>query len=504
MSRARVVTLPDKNVDDPATRLIDANAERVVLGQIIGFPDMWTAFREAGLRLDDFARFPHRAVFDAIAAADTDGLAPDVPIVLAKLRDVGQLKEVRASFVTLLPDGVPRPARQNIDAMVGRLRTFSRARAAFYGIQKIGAELVQNPEAINNGLLGRTRELIDQIQDDKAGTSVRVSETLADIAARVGDSTTRDLIVGELLAAGETVMLGGEERSLKTWAVIEFAVALAIGKPAFDHLAVPQPGTSLVVGNEDSPEKYLNRFKAVLAGRKITILPSQVRLIVGRGCSIDDPAWREKLVREVQMEDVRVVFLDPLRSVTACTDQGPSEWRPAGDFLRRLARDTGACVVPVHHLTKPAATGIDSRRRTHRISGGGIVATIDCPIVVERVSDSATLLLPDSFKHGPTPASMHVRLITEGPCVRLVGDVITATAGTNLALQAAIVDFVRTHGGAAGSVIAKALRKEKSATLEALRALAEANVLDSATGPHRAILWFVKRPTPASQKGEPQ
>ena len=287
-------------------------------------------------------------------------------------------------------------------------------------------------------------------------------------------------------------MLAGEERSLKSWSICECAIALATGSPAFGLLDVAGPYATLIISNEDAPDVYLDRITRLLAGRGITTPPAGLRFILGRAFTLDDPMWRDRLLREVVAEEIRAVFFDPLRSVTSACDQGPREWRPAGDFLRRLATETGAAVVIGHYVVKPPVNGTDSRRRTARISGGGITASVDAPIVVERVNDTTTLLVPDSYKHASTPGPLRVQLITEGAAVRLVAEATSETAGSTLALHERIVEFLRAAGQTNGTRLAQGLHANKNAVIAALVALADEGKVDMALGPRGAKLWFLR------------
>lgn len=478
--------------DSGTERLRDLDVERCVLGQALAWPeDVWRSYREAGLRLDHFWHPPHRALFDAIAAVDADGLSPDVPLVLARLRDSGLEAEVGSAYACSLSDGVPHPNESNVAALVARLDTLSRARRLHYEARNLAARLAEDPLAVGNGIVTRHRALLDELQADAVGVDTAVSETLTALAARVGDAS-RVPLVGDLFAARETALIAGEERSLKSWTVLDVAVAIATDTLALGLFPVAEPGTVIVVGNEDAPNVYLARATRLLAGRGLSEYSPNLRFVIGQGCSLDDPAWQQRLMRDVTTHHARAVFFDPLRSVTARVDQGPAEWKPAGDFLRALATTTGALVLADHHTTKPPVAVADTRRRTHRVSGGGVVATIDQPILVERIDDTSSLLLPDSYKHGVTPPPLRIQLQLDGPAARLVAEVTTETIGTAVALQERVLAAIRTSGGLSGTKVAQAVRADKGKVLDALRALDEARKIDSVAGPRGARLWFAR------------
>ena len=263
MSRPRPVPQPAESTPDVAGRLMDVDTEKIVLGQILGYPaKAWPDYREAGLRLNDFARSPHRMIFEAVNHADADGLEPDVPIVLAQLRDAGRYDEVGPAFVTLLPEGVPRPAQQNIVAMVGRLRMFARARAAYYGTQKIGAELVQNPEAVNNGLLARHQKLIDEIVSDAGPQAYRSRFVSAADVMRVARPSA---IVEGVAWADCLTVLAAESGTGKTFVLLDVAASVSGGGRWHGRATDPAQGSVAYISFEGDALGL--RLSAIDAGK---------------------------------------------------------------------------------------------------------------------------------------------------------------------------------------------------------------------------------------------
>jgi hypothetical protein len=229
-------------------------------------------------------------------------------------------------------------------------------------------------------------------------------EPLAETLQRSDGNTVRQSFLGDLLALGELAMLHGQPRDGKSWTALEFALAVALGDYAFGvaRLRAPAALPVLIIGDEDASAVVAHRLKLMLRGRGATIEPSNIYLLVGQGCDLDDRGWQTHLVDEIKRLGIRLVILDPLRSLTSAVDQGPRELQPFARFLRSLVRDTGCCVLSVHHDSKPQAGTADRRRRAQRASGGAIFSIMDAPIHVERV-DGRSTLTPDGFKHCADP-----------------------------------------------------------------------------------------------------
>jgi RecA-family ATPase len=302
------------------------------------------------------------------------------------------------------------------------------------------------------------------------------------------------MLVDELLAPGEVGMLHGQPRDGKTWAALDLAIAVATAGTAYglDRLRAPRARPVLIVGNEDSRAAYAERFRLLLAGRGLATPPDTLRLLVGRGASLDEADWRERLLDEVRRDGVGLVIIVPLRSVTGAADQGPAELRPVSAFLRRMVGETGCAVLVVHHDVKPRPDAADARRRAQRASGGGLFSTVDAPVHVERLDQTRSLLTPDGTKHRPDPAPLVVERQSGDGWVRLIAETTSAGTADDLALDHAIVDHLRQSGGGSQRAIVRAVGKHHQLVKLALDRLLATGVVDTAEGPRRAQLWFLR------------
>ena len=79
-----------------------------------------------------------------------------------------------------------------------------------------------------------------------------VSSALPDFLAQTSTLPARDELLPGLIARGETTGLHGAPRTLKTWAVLEIAVALTTGTPAFGMQMPRTRARVLYLTNEDS------------------------------------------------------------------------------------------------------------------------------------------------------------------------------------------------------------------------------------------------------------
>jgi hypothetical protein len=321
-----------------------------------------------------------------------------------------------------------------------------------------------------------------------------ISVPLPSVLEHLTDAPARLPLLGSLLAFGETACIHGQPREMKSWAAQEMAVAVATGSCAFGlpWLKAPTPRAVLLVGNEDSERVTGVRLAGLAKGHGLDA-PSTIHLVIGKGCTLDDPKWQTRLIREAERLDVGLIVLDPLRSLTTKVDQGPAELGPLNHFLRQLVRETGACALTVHHDTKPAVGIVDTRRRAQRASGGGLFSIIDAPIHVEKIDDKRSLVVADGFKHSEDPPSFAFeRTVDPDGAIRLVAvETGSATQADELALHEKILTVLTEHPGLAGNAIARHAHVRREGVYAALDRLAQAGKVDSVPK-GRAITWFLQ------------
>lgn len=155
-----------------------------------------------------------------------------------------------------------------------------------------------------------------------------------------------------LLGEEAICMILGREKVGKTWLVLDFAVSIATGHAALGRFEVMRGPVILVV--EESGRKALQRrLGRICAGRGIK--PEEtgdLHLAANCGFRLDDPEWRERLLKEAGSIKPRATFLDPLARVKGATvdESRQVEIGPILDAMRELRDSSGGAVVFVHHV----------------------------------------------------------------------------------------------------------------------------------------------------------
>jgi KaiC/GvpD/RAD55 family RecA-like ATPase len=141
-------------------------------------------------------------------------------------------------------------------------------------------------------------------------------------------------IVGRLLK-GTVCMLYGAAGSLKTW------LALEIVRQASDanHPVI-------YVLEEGLPHKVQERMK------QMRIASEQVFIAMRRGFILHEPRMLDSLISRAREANAALIVLDPLSNMNEKDENERKEMLEVWNALQRLASETGACVLVLHHSSK--------------------------------------------------------------------------------------------------------------------------------------------------------
>jgi len=282
-----------------------------------------------------------------------------------------------------------------------------------------------------------------------------------------------------LLPPGVLVTFHGDPRTMKTQAAEEMAVAGATATPPFgmECFRPKRPYRCLYSSQEDAARIVRARANGLLKGRNIAATPDNLAFAVHKGIDFDLPEWREHFFGEVVKHGFELVFIDPIRSYTAHADKGPSDVLPIAKYFRRFLV-LGITICIVHHDTKPPANGPDTRRRSHRASGGGWFSVSECPVSFERIGDGVSLVSPEDYKLSSDPQPFTITYKEDSQGIRLIGESASAGEAESLAMDEKIVAHLAQNPGVSGRSITKALRKGSETVLCGLDRLYRSGVVD--------------------------
>jgi AAA domain len=292
-----------------------------------------------------------------------------------------------------------------------------------------------------------TRQVTDlPYEEPTVGISGDYLETLAHFLAE--SDAPGAVIFPELLPAGVIMLIHGEPRSRKSLVAFELAMAGGTGSAPFGILRFKpaEPIPVLYIQEEDPRPLTKKRIRALLEGRGCTP-PDLVHVAVRRGINLDDAAWITRLITDIRRLGIKLLILDAARRLSAKTDEGPAKVRELVAALRRLVTETGVTIVIVHHDVKPPQTNQDQRRRSQRASGGDWFAAAECPVHVERISQSESLVFPEDYKFTADPAPFTFTCeVTNELISRLIGLDTTTEHAERAGIRGKVLAWLQANG----------------------------------------------------------
>ena len=147
---------------------------------------------------------------------------------------------------------------------------------------------------------------------------------------------------GQLVADRTLTVLGGKSGDGKSWLALGMAVGVARG---VEVAGVPcAKGTAIYVDAEMGAVMFVERLRDAGIGAEI-----ELRDAMGLDVSKEhDLAW---LRGEIEATGAKLVVIDSLRRLVPSKSENDSDdMAPAVAALAKLARDTGAAVLLVHHM----------------------------------------------------------------------------------------------------------------------------------------------------------
>jgi hypothetical protein len=448
----------------------------------------------------DFYRHAHGLLFRRLAELDAEGLPTDLLQVKDRLARHGELETVGGPmYLSRITDGVPRTINAPHYARVVKEHAVRREliETLHRGIR--AARTKDDVAGVLAGVADHVEHIRDRELTATLGVDFSFIESLPEFMARVSDDVTPMLIEGVLPGDG-LVCAHGQPRSLKTWAIEEQLVALATGTPAFGCRPVIGEMPVWYITNEDNERHVKNRLRWLLAARGRTADLSTLHLSVCKGVDLDQVDWQARVLAAALRFGFGVIAFDPLRSLSATVDKGPSDVQPFARYCRQLSMEAKCTTLMAHHDTKPPSQGRDDRRRQDRISGGGLISHVDAPIHFERIGElpAVTLMAPSGWKHIETPAPLKLTLTLQDGVARLLAEQTTTEASETLVHHERVLDYLRAHPYASTSDIRNGLKGMRHELVKlTLEQLFERGHVDVSRGPLRADgkpkweKWFI-------------
>jgi RecA-family ATPase len=164
-------------------------------------------------------------------------------------------------------------------------------------------------------------------------------------------------LLENLIPTDAAVLMSGKAKvSFKSWLIFEMCRVLAIGKE-HNHLKPANGPVKSLIIEAEGPRKQTRSRWAMLENASATGIPSgMIRFAHRYPITLDDPKWREPIVRLIKEEGIQLVVLDTFAK-SFRGDENSSE--DVGEAMRQLdiLRHAGTpekpvTVVFIHHVNK--------------------------------------------------------------------------------------------------------------------------------------------------------
>jgi AAA domain/DnaB-like helicase N terminal domain len=300
------------------------------------------AVTATGLEVGDFYRESHRLIYGAALEVDGRGEPTDVLAVEAELRARRKLTD---------PGGKPR--LHELAALVP-----ATANAAHYARHVVEAAerreeaevgLALRTAADNGGLSANpdVRERVERLQRPRrSADALTWLERGSDLLAEPDPGPT-PFLVDRLIVEQAILTLVGTWKVGKTWTLLELAIAIVTGRPAFDTYAVAEPGPVILVLEESGREALHRRLDCLRRGYGIEEAAlAELHFSTNQRVRLNDPRWQEQLLAAGAKIEPRAIFFDPFVRLKGAevNESDQREIGPVLDFMRDL-RDEARSVV---------------------------------------------------------------------------------------------------------------------------------------------------------------
>lgn len=263
--------------------------------------------------------------------------------------------------------------------------------------------LVANADATDTGI---------QVEPPEPWT-LDLEKALADVTAALGNRTTTERkplfgvdaahlssmifpptpwrVKGLITKRGTAVAAGEPKGGIKTWLLLEGAIAIATGTKMCGRFPTDE-GTVAIFFAEDQLPSVRNRVRSLVDGASRSLVEGRLHLQPSSEfidiLKDEDLAWLVASARRLGTVDV--LMLDPLRDIHSGEEDKSDSMR---DVMRRLRLlgDLLGCAVWVSHHTPKVTKDTAKRRPGQNLRGSSAIhGSIDCGLYIEPLEGDGT------------------------------------------------------------------------------------------------------------------
>jgi hypothetical protein len=158
-----------------------------------------------------------------------------------------------------------------------------------------------------------------------------------------------EYILKDLISKDSVSLFFGEPGSKKTYSLISLAVCVAAGKPWLGFEC--KQGRVLIVDEESGEKRLSIRLGDALRGELIEGT-APLQFISLANFKLDEPGDVALLTKVIKDNQIDLVIIDALADVMTGDENSKQDTQPIFAALRKIADQTNAAVIIIHHSNK--------------------------------------------------------------------------------------------------------------------------------------------------------
>ena len=190
-----------------------------------------------------------------------------------------------------------------------------------------------------------------------------------DTALKEPHDLTPELIQGTL-RRGHKMLIAGPSKAGKSFLLMELAAAISTGGEWLGKRC--RKGRVLYLNLEIDKNSFITRFEEIYKSMDLDIKNAEkITFLQLRGKSEALDKLAPMIIRRVRGQELAAIILDPIYKVLTGDENNARDMSSFCNQFDRIATETGAAMIYVHHHSKGSQIG---KRSMDRASGSGVFA----------------------------------------------------------------------------------------------------------------------------------
>jgi hypothetical protein len=362
----------------------DVELEACVLASILNDPfDGQLCFNR--LEEADFSNKTYKFISSGITEAISKNYASTDIVEIASILK-SRVNGAPVGIVELLKLKDEAPICVDIDSGIKRLIDLKKQRQIQSFLNESGKKIT--PGSDSSELLSEINTFITAMEKDSSLELKAVNA--ADYLSH--EPQKPDQILENTLDRGDKMAVIASSKMNKTMLVNQFGLSLASNSHNFLTWYIPKPRRVLMIQLEVTADHFHRRIRRLSKAMGITAkdIGDRLQIVNGRGLYITGAKGIEKIRKVAGKHKPEVIIIDPLYKIADGVENAAEDMKIILAEFDRLAEDTGAAIVYVHHDGKGTP---GEKKITDRGSGSGVLG---------RDYDAAIVLTPHMKIEGAT------------------------------------------------------------------------------------------------------